>query len=87
MGLARVEWEYVVAESGTFADEMLLLVEAVLERRRNELGAKWRLSGKCFRWPKAVERLWLSMLDCGAVKGLSLSESLDRESRRKCMGI
>lgn len=40
MGLARVDSECVVAESGTLADEMLLIEDSVGERRRNAPGVK-----------------------------------------------
>lgn len=49
MGLASVDTEYVVAESGTCADEMLLRVDSVRERSRKLAGLKCRFSGKRFR--------------------------------------
>lgn len=54
IGLASVESECVVAESGTFAEEILLIDDSVGDLRRKAPGVKCKLSGTFlpFRWFK-----------------------------------
>jgi anti-sigma factor ChrR (cupin superfamily) len=57
MGLARLETDRVVAESGRFADKMLLADDSVGERILQETGVRCNISGNSLRLPSVLRML------------------------------